>query len=214
MLEFLKRLFKPKEPEIKRITEDKHAENLLNKCKESNDSCAVDMNWDIIEDPIIRDISKSKPSLLLMDDIADTLTMYDIDFVNIKKLFHNDIYNDFNIISCRGDYAGFIAQKFIDRDLIKIDYAILDITLGKIIKLRNAEFIEIDGIDIAISILKQNPDAKILFSTGHDVSERNPSMNQYFTKWYEATGKDLKDCFVKKENVRYTVFNTFLYGNK
>lgn len=150
--------------------------------------------------------------LFILDDIPDSLTLYKIDFNNIKRRYGLDIENDFAIVRCVGATAGFKAHKHIVVNNNKIDYAILDITLGYIKKLNNGEYLEFDGVDIAIDILNANPDAKILFSTAHTLNKRNPTMQYYFGKFERLTGKKIEEFYLHKNSNRVEPIKNMLYG--
>jgi len=151
-------------------------------------------------------------NIFILDDIPDSLTLYDIDFSTIKRQYKKNVCNDFQVINCVGSTAGFKAHKFIAIEKNKIDYAILDITLGYLVRLDNGEYIEFDGIDIAIDILGVNPDAKIRFSTAHTLNKRNPTMEYYHNKFTKLTGKKLQNYYFNKNDNRAEKIYQFLYG--
>lgn len=169
------------------------------------------IDYDEYEEPEIINHDGEK-TLFILDDIPDSLTLYRIDFSNIKRRFKKNVDKDFKIVKCVGATAGFKAHKFINVEHNKIDYAILDITLGYIKKLNNGEYLEFDGVDIAIDILEDNPDAKILFSTAHTLNKRNPTMKYYFEKFENNTGKKIEDHYLHKNSERVTPIKGLLYG--
>jgi len=153
----------------------------------------------------------NKETLLIMDDIDDTYTMYEIDFDKIKLLKDKDIYARFNVVTAMGVEAGFLAYKAIQYGL-KIDYAILDITVGNMIKFSNGEYLDIDGVDIGLMLLKN--DTKIIFSTVHTMNKKMLVMEYYINKFENCEGKDITDYTMNKNGERVTPLYKFIYGDQ
>lgn len=154
-------------------------------------------------------INKKLPYLLILDDIPETISLYSTDFRNINRLYNYNVEEEFNTVKCLGVKAGLTAHKYLELEDGYVDYAILDITLGYIIKFKNGDFEEFDGIDIAIKILEKNPKAKIIFSTAHTMNRRNPDIIRYINKFESATGKDINNYYINKNSDRVTGFYTF-----
>jgi len=150
----------------------------------------------------------NKPTILIMDDIIDTYSLYEIDFNKIKIKYKQDIFNAYNVVTALGAEAGFIAYKYI-MEGNRVDYAILDITIGSIVKFDNGEFLDIDGVDIGLCILK-NTSAKVLFSTAHSLNRKNLVMEYYITKFEEYQGDDISKFAISKNSDRVEPIYTFL----
>lgn len=158
------------------------------------------------KDNKFRDTTKldpSLPNLLFVEDYQDMKSAYRIVINNIGKRIGKSLYDQFNICEAYGKYCGGSSLKFLREN--KIDYAILDITLGEVLNIPSDEdgdgYVFIDGIDIALEILKVNPDAKIIFLTGHTLNEKYPAFKEYIDKFKNATGKSLIDHYLKKSDV-------------
>ncbi len=168
---------------------------------------------------------------LLADDNSNSikLMLNDLNYIFKKpSLITNEIHNekiiqkrdklyekiknlDFETIIAQGDTAPYSIIKSLDN--IKIDYAILDIIFGGVLVYKNRTYI-FDGIDIAECILKNNPNAVILFYTGCNLSENSEEYNkiqklsQTFNNQIFITDKDINDeTRIKKiiESLEYFV---------
>jgi len=159
----------------------------------------LDLNT--FEDPIIINPDKEK-TLLILDDIDESDYLFNIDFRLLKEKYGYDIFKELKIVKCYGKQAGFIAKKYLSDPDNKIDYAILDITLGNSLKLTNGSYIEYDGIDIGLQILEQNPEAIIRFLTAHTLNKRNPMMSEYYDKFEENTGLPIDSFYINKNGDR------------
>jgi hypothetical protein len=128
------------------------------------------ITYDGVKKPDIICGKDNDKTLLILDDIEMAYNLYKIDFNRIKAKYDKEVCDKVKVINALGTRAGVIAYKYIAIDGNKIDYAILDLTLGYVIKLSKGDYIELDGVDIAIAILKGNPDAKFIFSTVHTLN--------------------------------------------
>ena len=145
------------------------------------------VNYDEYED--IEFVDNGKPILLIMDDMKLSKRIYEAEFTKIKNNYNKDVREEFNIVWALGSDTGYETIKFIKKH--KVDYAILDITLGSPIKLSNGDYIEIDGIDVSACFKKYCPDGKFIFSTAHTLNFESPTTSYYRTKMIELTGVDL-----------------------
>jgi len=160
-----------------------------------------------------------KRKLFILDDIPETQILYASDFDIIEKKHNKNIRKDFKIVKALGRTAGFTAHKYlVIEDHAKIDFAMLDLTLGYVIPVGEGEFIEFDGIDVAIDILEKNPDAKIIFLTAHTIDIKNsavvPVIKMYSEKYFEYTGLDLLKQCVPKDGDRVSAVIELLYSEK
>jgi len=117
----------------------------------------------------------SKRNILIMDDFEGMALLIKDE---LKRVQCCDIYKTFNIILSTGSFAGFSVKQFLENEDIKIDIALLDITLGGVI-----EGVEYDGVDIAIFLKKYNPDCVIRFVTGHTLNRHNPEIFKFIKKF-------------------------------
>ena len=180
-----------------------------NSDKEYIDSSEIDtdvvesFDYDTMDDVeyLSEDIDE-KDVLLLVDDLEDQFFLYEMDFKNIKSKFDCSIYDEYLVCKSSGEMAGFSAIKFIN-NTDRLDVAILDITLGKSIKLSNGEYIDIDGVDIGLSILKKFPRCKVVFCSAHPLNRRNPDIHSFMMKWEDSTGIRMEDVYFNKNSDRH-----------
>jgi len=202
MLNYIKELFFKKDKKEK----DTYADDMFDGIEVMEE----DIDYSEYPDPIIID-SKQDKNILFLDDINNVWLLYEDDILTIKNIYGKDIYKDFNIIKCLNTTAGFTAHKFISTSNIKIDYAIIDITLGYGVKLNDGRYIEYDGIDVLLSLLKKNKDLKFIFSTAHSLNRKNATINYYFNKFEHATKLKFEDYYMNKNDERYKTIYKLLY---
>lgn len=162
------------------------------------DDSVSNFDWSTIPEPEVRGNLDSKQSFMLMDDLADVFFLYEIDFANIKKLTGYDIEAEFKIIKCGGDDAGFIAQKYLANSTDELVVALLDITLGKVVKLRDGNIITYDGVDIGLEIMRIQPNCCYKFCTAHRLDKKNSELLKFISKFETATGLDISDYYFSK----------------
>lgn len=151
-------------------------------------------------------------TIFILDDIDVTEDIYTIDYGKIKQKYDKDIFKEFTVIGAFGTNAGFMAEKFIRESNVQIDYAILDINLGNMLRLGVDDFIEFDGIEIAHDLVLKYPNAKFIFSTAHTLNNKNSSMIYYFNRFAELfDNKVLSDYGMDKKGDRVTNIYNFLY---
>ena len=138
----------------------------------------------------------NKKTIILVDDLTATKVLYEIAFSEIKRRHKIDVTEDYNIVFFFGKNVGFSVIKFLSKD-INIDYAILDITIDTLAKFDD-EYIELDGVDIAIAIANKNPNTKIMFNSAHTMNPRNLTVSEFIEKYK----KHFKDDMYK-----YTIDN-------
>jgi len=183
-------------------------ENIFSENDYVDEVKVIKVDLETFDDPNITN-PKGRKTFLFMDDIEESDYLFTVDFSNIKKDYGYDIYKELKIVKCYGNNAGFIADKYITNNP-KIDYAVLDITLGSSIKLASGQYIEYDGVDIALKILENNPKAKILFCTAHTLNRRNPLMQDYINKFEENTNLVIDNFYLNKNDDRVTAYAKFL----
>lgn len=161
-------------------------------------------------EPKITNPDKDK-TVLIVDDYDLTNVLFTNDFKTIHKEFQVYPEEDFRIIRCICVDAGFQAYKAIAVDKLKIDFALLDLTLGNLVRLPNGEFADIDGAELAIALKKVNPDAKILFVSAHTTNKNNATVAKY-SKKLEKYGIDLHTNYCSKNDInRHKLIYNLLY---
>lgn len=145
----------------------------------------------------------SLPTLLIVDD-GDVNSLYGADFQILNTLYKFNVYENFNVYQATGINCGLEAIKLINT--IKIDYAILDLTLGNFCRIKedSDKYVEIDGVDLGITLFNKNKEAKILFSTAHIFNTRYPEFQEYLDKFESATGLKFIEHYLNKLNDRRT----------
>lgn len=150
-------------------------------------------------------------SLLIVDDQDIISVLYRNDFLKIKQELNKNIEQDCKVIRCLDKDSGLTAFKLVYIDKVKIDFALLDLTLGCMAKLGNNQYAEVDGADLGIYIKKLNPDAKILFVTAHTMNIDNYVVGKYADK-LKAHGIDLFNLYLSKNSLeRYIKIHDLVY---
>jgi hypothetical protein len=161
-------------------------------------------------------IKEYRPTILLMDDFPGMVSILRDDFDFIDK----NIKNEINIISADSLMAAFAVDNFlkmdnkkfeyvqkeddyihptIDGKILKIDMALLDITISGIMNI-NDDLIELDGIDVAKLIREKYPECKIYFVTGHAPNKRNPKIFKYMDKFEKIFNEDITPYIIPKNS--------------
>lgn len=156
--------------------------------------------------------SSDKPTVLFLDDIVGTNILYESDMKKIKLRYNKDMKNDFNIMFCfGGTCAETLLEEFVRKD-IRIDYAFLDITIKTIFKIDADTAMEVDGVDLALLLMKFSHNIKILFATGHTLNRYNNTMQEYINKFEFGTGNKILDHYLNKNAAdRVTPIYKLLY---
>lgn len=146
---------------------------------------------------------EGKPSVLIVDDIAGIKSVYVEDFDKLKIISGVNVREEVNIYFAMGVDSGFIAYKFLEEGT-HIDYGLLDITMESVTKFDNGELLDIDGVDIATSMRKHNPESKFLFVTSHSLKKGNKLMTYYIKRiesiFLNGTELTVEDISVHKSN--------------
>jgi len=206
MLNIFKRFFKKEKNDNNKEYNNKELDKLLTDIQDGVES----IDYDKYGNPGISRVENGK-TILILDDIQNMWYLYGEDFKDIKRVYDKDVNEDFNIITCLGPKAGFIAHKFIHENYEHVDYAILDITLGYGVKLTNGDYVEYDGIDVFLELYKRNPDLKFIFCTAHTLNKKNPTVGFFFKKFEDATGLNFSNYYLNKNSERYKRIYELLY---
>lgn len=217
LINMFKRFF-TKKPKPKVEHPDVYGDEIRDRIK-----TILELNLEDVDDPTyastdpflidhITPPNPNNPNLLLVDDSSDFGIIYTICY---KKLLAKgkNIFKDYNIYSAFHNKCSLTVCKFIKTT--KIDYAILDITLGYHVKIKDNKYINIDGVDLAILIWMLWPECKLIFSTCHTLNKSNASMHMYHDKFKTLTNKELTDYYINKssDSVARTLEH-MLYGDK
>lgn len=153
----------------------------------------------------------NKKTIILVDDLTATKVLYEIAFSEIKRRHKIDVTEDYNIIFFFGKNVGFSVIKFLSKD-INIDYAILDITIDTLAKFDD-EYIELDGVDIAIAIANKNPNTNIMFNSAHTMNPRNLTVSEFIEKYKKHFKDDMyKHTIDKLVDMNQAIFNFLSKG--
>lgn len=153
----------------------------------------------------------NKKTIILVDDLPATKVLYEIAFNEIKRIHKVDVTKDYNIVFFFGKNVGFSVIKFLNKD-INIDYAILDITIDTLAKFDD-EYIELDGVDIAIAIANKNATTKIMFNSAHTMNPRNLTVSEFIEKYKKHFKDDMYKYTVDKlVDMNQAIYNFLFKG--
>lgn len=151
---------------------------------------------------------------ILVDDIVFTDIMYRHDLKKMVEQYGCAPYQDYKMVKCLGDYAGFQAYKYVVLEGNKIDVGVLDITLGHNFCIQDRMCVEVDGVDIAYHIKQACPDFKFLLCTAHTLNLNNTTIERYYNKLKDSLGIDLKSVYLNKNSYRVDKFYQLLYSHE
>ena len=171
----------------------------------------------------VNEYDKDKPTIIMVDDLLPTKVLYDVAIKNIKHVkFNKDrneyevdythdnkikVLEDYNVLYFIGKNVGFSFLHFLETSNIKIDYAVLDITINTLAKVDD-NILEIDGVDLAIYIDKKYPDCKIMFNTAHTMNPRNPTVSSYMSKFKQHFNVGIEKYSINKlSNLSISIYS-------
>lgn len=204
------------DPEFE-VKEELHTESIKNEKYRFKERLKdiEDIDFEQFRMPSIKGNKESKKSILLLDDLPFVINLYENNFKKIKRNYNVDVFADFKLVYATESDCGGKILKYIYLDEInnKIDYAILDITLGYICRTKNRKPIEIDGIDIALILLDKNPNLQFKFISAHTLNKHNKTMQMYFDKFEKNTNLNIEDYYINKNEDQITPIYELLYSN-
>lgn len=181
-----------------------------------NEILLLEVDYSNVPPPEITNPDGEK-TVLIVDDQDIISVLYKNDINKIRNELGNDIEKDFKVIKCLDKDSGLTAFKVICIDNIKIDYALLDLTLGCMAKVESKDgkelykYAEVDGADLGIYIKDRNPEARLLFVTAHTMNKDNAVVAKYASK-LKAHGLDLFELYLSKNSLtRYQAINDLIY---
>lgn len=191
-------------------------EKTVNNIKENS----TDKKYDILtkidlsrykDEEYLNPYDVNKKTIILVDDLPATKVLYEIAFNEIKRRHKIDVTKDYNIVFFFGKNVGFSVIKFLNKD-INIDYAILDITIDTLAKFED-EYIELDGVDLAIAIANKNINTKIMFNSAHTMNPRNLTVSEFIEKYKKHFKDDMyKYTIDKLVDMNQAIYNFLSKG--
>jgi hypothetical protein len=144
-------------------------------------------------------IDFNKEIILLIDDNNGVVSFLEDDIEFYKD--ENIIPKDMQILSLTGSHAAFTLELLFKKiDNLKINYAIIDITLGGSRQSINGN-IKYTGVDVFEMIYKHNNNVKYLFYTGNNLNPYIKSNDILINKYKKLTGKDIMDSVLYKTSI-------------
>jgi len=168
--------------------------------------------FDFSKVPEVKTGEGTGPNLLIVDDIPETMYLMKSTSNELRRRHTHDFFTDFAVTPILMIGCGFTTYKYVMTPGVKIDYALLDISIATRASVQKIDILELDGIDIADIILKKNPEAKVRFFTAHTLGRDDKRMDGYYKKCKALLGTDLLDMTIFKNSDRFDSLNTFLYG--
>lgn len=153
----------------------------------------------------IKNYKAERKTLLIMDDYPGMISLLRDDLSEVQ----GDYESKYNILEATGNFAAFSVIHFLNKSIIPIDLALIDITLGGIV-VKQGAITEYDGVDVALMLLKRYPRCKIRFVTGHTINRKNPEIYKFIKKYEDATGLYIDEIIVPKNSNRKESIATFL----
>lgn len=209
-LDYIKNLFKSKEvkqevPEIEDITYVKFDPSQMEFIYKGNNYVTDFMYFDKKE--VCKDFKaflskhdKKKKNVFFLDNYED-ISIVITAFINkISRELGKDARDDYNFFGVFGINSVRELCKMEILKNIKIDIAVLDLTLEEIVRDKGMP-VTLDGIDVAINILEENKDAEIYFLTSHTLSTKVPTLKKFYAKYAQYIGKGgkiLSDVYINK----------------
>lgn len=173
-----------------------------------------DIDLDHYRYPEERGNPKAEKSVLVLDDLGFMVSLYHNIFNKIDRTYNVDSRKDFKYLWATDQDCACKVLKYIDNDEVRIDYALLDITLGHVNRTRTGKPIELDGVDIALILLKRNPNMKFKFITAHSLNRYQKTLQIYFDKFEKNTKLNIDNYFINKNGDQVTPIYKLLYEDR
>lgn len=140
-----------------------------------------------------------KKTIIIVDDVEYTEILYNGDLNIVKQRYGQDFLDDYKIVWCLGEDAGYIAYDYVVNKNNKVDIGILDITLGHSLVTENGR-IAVDGIDIGMYITEVCPEFLFVLCTAHTCDKTNQIVSKYMKKTEKYFNKTLESLYLNKNN--------------
>lgn len=226
LLDFLKKLFVKKEEkpvvEVEKISYVKFDPALMEFIYKGNNYVTEFMFFDKEEtskdyEKFLNTYDKNKKNVFFLDNYED-ISIVITAFINkISRELGKDAREDYNFFGVFGINSVRELCKMELLKNVKIDIAVLDLTLEEIVR-NNGTPVTLDGIDVAINILEENEDVEIYFLTSHTLSTKVPTLKKFYTKYAQYIGKEekiLSDVYINKSKfLRDGSLTSVLYKGK
>ena len=158
--------------------------------KDKDDSCrfATDISC----------IDFSKEVMLLIDDNEGMISFLedDIEFLKEEGLAPEDL----QILSISGNFAAYNLEILMKKTELKIDYAIIDITLGGSIQTKEG-IVKYTGVEVFEMIYNKNKDAQYVFYTGNNLNPYIKSNKVLIDKYNKISSLNIKDSVLFKTSL-------------
>lgn len=150
-----------------------------------------------IKPEFINGYNKNKKTIILLDDLMPTKFLYEIAINEMDKQYKDKFFDKFNVVYFFGKNIGFSFINFLRTSGIKIDYAVLDITINTYTKVGNTT-LDLDGVDLAIELDKKYPECSLLFNSAHTMNKRNPTVSNFMSKFENHFGTSMDALSIDK----------------
>ena len=180
--------FKKKEPEPETVIIEK---------VEDISGFDSQINWMKEQKWISDDFDNNKKNILIMDDRHEIISSMIDDLRSLSEsvIFNLDYYN---IVSVSTKMAGFHVLDILEKAPdVEIHFALLDIILGGKREVEGRRRM-VDGVDVALKIYEQYPNAEILFFSGCIIENSNDP-SHFKNKFNKATSEDIRDHIMAKD---------------
>lgn len=215
MFGFIKRLFSSKEivPSKKEIEERIDYIDFTNPTLDFNYK-KTNINTKFVffgKENIITDIEEfykvydpNKKTVLFLDNYEDISFVIKACIDKLETPSGKSAKDEFNFIGIFGISSVKVMYNCDILNKVKIDYAILDLTLEELLKYKNRP-VTIDGVDVGINIKNKYKDCIVMFLTSHTLSTKVPTLRKFYKKYEFYIGKHinkiLSDVYIAKNKV-------------
>jgi len=216
LVEKIKSFFKKEKEEIKENryknnedndfqTDIQDEKNNLDKCNNClfRLHCKIKSNVKLCEKyRLPENYDPNKKTILLIDDNFGIISFLEDDIKHIFKKYNLN-EEEYNIITFSSQDAAIktIFLTLNEKDF-KVDYAIIDLTYGAIIKTDNGN-VKFNGVDVLCYLYKKNPNIKFIFYTGNALNKSIKTINDMIDKFKKCYGKDLDEFVINKNQFSY-----------
>ena len=140
----------------------------------------------------------NKKTILIIDDNLGIVSFLEDDVKEMAREYSLNI-DDFNIVAIYGNDAAINAITLVKKyPEFKVDYAIIDLTYGAIIKTDKGN-VKFNGVDVFCYLREKNPNLKYVFFTGNTLNTYLNSIKRMVEKFKSCSnGEDIIDHTIFK----------------